>query len=79
MIPARLLPFTFRLYRVVSFCDVGFLKLMDPEFFSKPWRALVQEEELVCAKTGVTFAPLPKPQAIVMDVSGTTYKSWLLL
>ena len=39
------------------------------ESFKNAWKALVSEEELVCAQTGTRFAPLPKPKAIILDVS----------
>ena len=58
------------LLRVISIGSMEFLALSSgDESFKNVWKALVSEEELVCAQTGTRFAPLPKPKAIIIDVS----------
>ena len=43
--------------------------------FKTAWKSIVSEEEIVCTKTGTRYAPLPKPRAIIIDVSITTFPS----
>ena len=36
--------------------------------FEEAWVTLCEGRELVCVRTGTRFAPLPKPEAIILDV-----------
>lgn len=55
--------------RVVS---AGAVELWDfsslDAFYNNLWLQLVAGEEVVCKKTGTHFDPLPKPDAVIIDV-----------
>ncbi|KAI0745366.1 hypothetical protein C8Q76DRAFT_28769 [Earliella scabrosa] len=36
--------------------------------FEDGWKTLIKECELVCTRTGIRYAPLPKPQAVILDM-----------
>ncbi len=68
--------------RVISINDVAFLRSDEGDkAFAEAWKALVEERELVCTQTSTSFPPLPKPQAIILDVRilDSIYPMWLLL
>ena len=45
----------------------------DDENFGRTWKSIISGEELVCKQTGTRYSPLPKPKAIVIDVSISTF------
>ena len=58
------------IYRVIAIGDIEFFFSPEgDEHFKKAWKSIIAEEELVCTKTGTHHAPLPKPKAIIIDVS----------
>ena len=58
------------LYSLASVGDIaGFGCRDEGKRFESAWKALVDEEELVCAHSGAKLATLPRPNALIIDVS----------
>ncbi|RDX50057.1 UDP-Glycosyltransferase/glycogen phosphorylase [Lentinus brumalis] len=58
-----------RRIRVISLNDVASLRLDEGErAFEEAWKALDEKRELVCPQSGTRFPPLPKPQAVILDL-----------
>ena len=59
--------------RVIAIGNVPFFFSPEgDEHFKNAWRSIASSEELVCTKTGTRHGPLPKPKAIILDVSVVT-------
>ncbi|KAI1785433.1 UDP-Glycosyltransferase/glycogen phosphorylase [Ganoderma leucocontextum] len=57
--------------RIVSYGDVQGPSIRSDEgdaLFEVAWKSIVSEQESVCAYTGIRYAPLIKPKAIVLDL-----------
>ena len=66
------------LYRVVSIDEGQFLTSdVTNANFKIAWEKLIASKELTCAKTGTAFAALPKPQAVIVDVSRSAFRPHL--
>ena len=56
-------------YRVLSLGTVEPFRPDSERLFEDAWKAIMAEDELVCAQTSVRFPSLSKPSTIVVDVS----------
>ncbi|KAM5540994.1 hypothetical protein V8D89_005305 [Ganoderma adspersum] len=57
--------------RIVSYGDVQSTSIRSDEgdaLFEASWKSIVSERESVCAYTGIRYAPLTQPKAIVLDL-----------
>ena len=57
--------------RIVSYGDVQGPSIRSDEgdaLFEASWKSIVSEQDSVCAYTGIRYAPLNQPKAIILDV-----------
>lgn len=55
--------------RILSLGEAHFSKLAElDKAFEKVWKGLIDGEEVMCKKTSAKLRPLPKPQAVIVDV-----------
>lgn len=56
--------------RIISSGDVAFLRSDESDqYFENLWKILVEAGEPVCAQSKIRYPSLPKPKAVIIDVS----------